>query len=181
MNQLENRIILCGRTSSGKTTIKDLLVRLKGLKPEISYTTRDPRPHEIDGKDYHFISRDNFVKMIVRKEFIQHVEFKDNYYGTSVADFAQVMIMTPSGINLLQADIRKKCHVFLIDVPSHVIKSRFESRGFELDVITERIEADEKDFNGFIGFDYKLNGTKKPSDIIDDIYTYINSYPKIRS
>ena len=58
-----------------------------GINPHIdlsvSYTTRDPRPGEQDGKDYHFVSRETFLAMAKRGEFLESAEVYGNLYGTS--------------------------------------------------------------------------------------------------
>lgn len=61
---------------------------LNALRPtadflySVSCTTRAPRPNEVDGKDYHFLSRDDFQQKITASEFIEHAEVHGNYYGT---------------------------------------------------------------------------------------------------
>lgn len=168
------KIILCGRTSSGKTTIKTLL-ESKGLKSEVSYTTRLPRPNEIDGKDYHFTSVESFMEMVSNNEFLQWVEFKGNFYGTSLREYdeSHIMIMTPSGIDKLSTKVRSECKVFLIDVPSGVIERRFINRGFEIEQINDRMIADSKIFDHFTNYDHRLDGTKKPKEIIESIYGFM--------
>ena len=52
------------------------------LVPGVSDTTRDPRPGEVDGKDYYFVSREEIEKAIANNEFIEHATFSGNTYGT---------------------------------------------------------------------------------------------------
>ena len=76
-------IVLSSPSGAGKTT---LARKLKKNNPNfyisISYTTRKPRPNEIDGKDYHFITKEEFKKLIGSQSFYEHATIFENYYGT---------------------------------------------------------------------------------------------------
>lgn len=69
----------CGKTS----LVKALLERMNGIGVSVSHTTRDMRPGEVDGVDYHFINADKFLAMIHAGEFLEHAQVFRNYYGTS--------------------------------------------------------------------------------------------------
>src|SRR5580700_3886264 len=84
--------IVSAPSGSGKSTlVKRLLAGVPGLMFSISYTTRPPRGHEVEGESYHFISRDEFEKRVGLGEFLEHAEVFGNYYGThrGVLDRAQ--------------------------------------------------------------------------------------------
>ena len=76
-------IVLSSPSGAGKTT---LARKLKKNNPDfhisISYTTRKPRPNEIDGKDYHFVTKEEFKKLIESQSFYEHATIFENYYGT---------------------------------------------------------------------------------------------------
>ena len=76
-------IILSSPSGAGKTTLVKKISKNKNFVVSISHTTRMPRPNEKDGKDYHFISKNNFKKLIKKKEFLEHAKVFDNYYGSS--------------------------------------------------------------------------------------------------
>ncbi len=77
-------IVLSSPSGAGKTTItKKLSQKYPNLKVSISHTTRKPRPNEIDGVDYYFVSKEKFKKLIKEKNFYEHAKIFDNYYGTS--------------------------------------------------------------------------------------------------
>ena len=69
----------CGKTS----LVKALLERMSGIGVSVSHTTRDMRPGEVDGVDYHFIDADKFLQMIHAGDFLEHAQVFRNYYGTS--------------------------------------------------------------------------------------------------
>ncbi|MGC9504692.1 guanylate kinase [Baaleninema sp.] len=76
-------IVLTGPSGVGKGTLLRLLrQRHPELSLSISATTRDPRPGEVDGRDYKFLSRDRFLENIDNGEFLEWAEFAGNYYGT---------------------------------------------------------------------------------------------------
>ena len=77
-------IVLSSPSGAGKTTItKKLSQKYPNIKISISHTTRKPRPNEIDGVDYHFVTKDKFEKLIKKNNFYEHAKIFDNYYGTS--------------------------------------------------------------------------------------------------
>ena len=75
--------VISAPSGSGKSTlVKRLLAADPGLIFSISYTTRSPRGHEKDGEDYHFVSREDFERMLGRGEFLEWAQVFGNYYGT---------------------------------------------------------------------------------------------------
>ncbi|KAM4705652.1 guanylate kinase isoform 2-T2 [Rhinophrynus dorsalis] len=78
-------VVLSGPSGAGKSTLlKRLLQEYEGLFGfSVSHTTRNPRPGESNGKDYHFVTREEMKKGIDNGEFIEHAEFSGNMYGTS--------------------------------------------------------------------------------------------------
>ena len=77
-------IVLASPSGAGKTTItKKISQKYPNIKISISHTTRKPRPNEIDGVDYHFVSNNEFEKLIKKNNFYEHAKIFDNYYGTS--------------------------------------------------------------------------------------------------
>ena len=77
-------IVLSSPSGAGKTTItKKISQKYPSIKISISHTTRKPRSNEIDGVDYHFVSRNEFEKLIEENSFYEHAKIFDNYYGAS--------------------------------------------------------------------------------------------------
>ena len=75
--------ILSSPSGAGKTTLVKKIVRNKNYSVSISHTTRFPRPTEKNGKDYYFVSKNKFKKLIKKREFLEHAKVFDNYYGSS--------------------------------------------------------------------------------------------------
>ena len=85
-------IILSSPSGAGKTTLVKLISENQSFFTSISHTTRTPRPNEIDGVDYYFITENQFHKMINEDKFLEHAKVFDNYYGTtkeSVIDYLE--------------------------------------------------------------------------------------------
>ena len=76
-------IILSSPSGAGKTTLVKKISKNKSFSISISHTTRSPRPNEINGKDYYFTSKKNFLKLIKQKKFLEYDKVFDNYYGSS--------------------------------------------------------------------------------------------------
>ncbi len=86
MNHDEKNImvILSSPSGAGKTTItKKIQQKYQSFKISVSHTTRKPRPNEVDGVDYYFVSQEKFKKLIKEDKFYEYAKIFDNYYGTS--------------------------------------------------------------------------------------------------
>jgi guanylate kinase len=79
-----NLFILSAPSGAGKSTLTArLLSEDKNIHLSVSYTTRAPRPGEVDGRDYHFVDKAGFMGMLERGEFLESAEVHGNHYGTS--------------------------------------------------------------------------------------------------
>lgn len=76
-------IVISGPTGSGKTTVaKRVVAEMEMATFSISHTTREKRPGEVDGVDYHFVSEEDFLKMVYQGEFLEYAKVHKNLYGT---------------------------------------------------------------------------------------------------
>ena len=76
-------VVLSSPSGVGKTTLtKKIQQKFPNFKISVSHTTRPPRSNELDGIDYHFISKKEFEKLISNKKFYEYAKIFDNYYGT---------------------------------------------------------------------------------------------------
>ena len=76
-------IILSSPSGAGKTTLVNLLSKVKNFEVSISHTTRQPRQNEIDKKDYYFVNEESFERLIKNEEFLEYAKVFNNYYGTT--------------------------------------------------------------------------------------------------
>jgi guanylate kinase len=87
MESLEGTVdmlVICGPSGGGKSTLVKKLLGRHGdhFRSSVSYTTRAPREGEMDHREYHFVSREEFRKKIEGGEFVEHAEYSGNLYGT---------------------------------------------------------------------------------------------------
>ena len=79
-----NLFVISAPSGAGKSTLVNaLLARDPQLRLSISFTTRSPRPGEVDGRDYRFVDTQTFEAMLERGEFLESAEVHGNHYGTS--------------------------------------------------------------------------------------------------
>jgi guanylate kinase len=77
--------VIAAPSGAGKTSlVKALMAREPEMRFSVSYTTRQPRPNEVDGRDYHFVTQTRFREMVERQEFLEHAQVFDHYYGTGL-------------------------------------------------------------------------------------------------
>jgi len=154
-----NKIILVGKAASGKDHMRKVMEG-RGFTYGISYTTRPPREGEIDGRDYYFMTKDDFEDRIKNNFWYEWVEFNGWYYGTSYKQFKEqcnLFIMTPKGISHINPIDRKECTIIYLNMPIEVRRDRLHQRNMPGDTLERRLEADEKDFEGFTNYDIEIN------------------------
>jgi guanylate kinase len=133
-------LILSSPSGGGKTTIaKLLLARRRDVGYSISCTTREPRAGEVDGRDYHFISRAEFVSRRERGEFAESAEVFGNLYGTLRSEVERVfaserhvvMDIDVQGARQFVAAFPESVPVFLLPPSVEVLLERLTSRNTE--------------------------------------------------
>lgn len=154
MNINKGKIILIsGPSGVGKKTILDEILNNKNLNIvySISATTRPKRHNEIHGKDYYFLSRNEFENGINQGDFLEYAEFCGNYYGTPKQKIFEQLnqgknvlleIETLGAKNIMQQfDKDKIISVFLIPPSLETLKQRLINRGTEtLETIDKRVQ-----------------------------------------
>lgn len=154
---MANKIVLVGKAASGKDYLRTRLMN-KGLRYGVSHTSRDPRPGEVDGKDYWFVTEGEFKEIVDRGSMVEHQMFNGWYYGIArwIFEEADIMIMNAEAVELLPKNIRNMCTVIYLDIPLEVRQSRLMDRGDIQDPMKRRLKADEEQFAGFENYDIKI-------------------------
>lgn len=99
MNKEGILLVMSGPSGTGKSTVIARLMKLYDkLAFSVSATTRKPRPGEVDGKDYYFVSREQFADMVENGQLLEHAEFVGNCYGTPRAP---VLEKLKAGVSVL--------------------------------------------------------------------------------
>jgi guanylate kinase len=139
-------VLVTGASASGKTTVvNELLSVLPSAARMVTSTTRDPREGEVHGKDYFFLSRDEFEAGIERGDFLEWFENYGNLYGSSRVELERLLaehevvfgILDIKGSKVVQKEYPDCVSVFLF-TPVEDLKNRIESRG---ENTPEEIEA----------------------------------------
>jgi guanylate kinase len=144
---MNRRIILVGPSAAGKNYIREQFVK-RGYKADCSYTSREPRPGEIDGVDYKFITKEQFKTKAVRGGFYEHIEYNGNHYGTGLDEWNEcdIFIMETDGIKYITPEDRKNSLVILVNTPYDVRLKRMRERGWDDKKILERVAVDRDKF-----------------------------------
>ena len=133
-------IVVSGASGTGKGTVcKKLLSELPNVHYSISATTRKPRQGEVDGREYYFISEDDFKQWIADGKFLEYAEVYGNFYGTPLTKIEERLNRGEDV--LLEIDVqgalnvKRKCpdgvYIFLLPPSLNELKRRIEGRGSE--------------------------------------------------
>jgi len=154
---MKSRTVLCGKAASGKDYMRKILEK-RGYSYGISYTTRPKRVNENE-KDYYFLSKVVFEKLIENEFFYEYVEFNGWYYGTSNEqwyDGDDIFVMTRTGVDKISNEDRETSFIIYFDIPESVRRERLAQRNYSTEEIEKRILADEEDFRDFKDYDIKI-------------------------
>ena len=159
--------IISAPSGSGKSTLVSRLLKNEpNLLFSVSYTTRKPRGAEVDGKSYHFVSRETFECMIANGEFLEHAEVFGNYYGThrGVLEAARaqgrdlVLDIDVQGARQLEKQIPEAVTVFILPPSRQILEHRLRARGdiTEEDKIMRRLRDAAEEIRNYKLYDYVL-------------------------
>ncbi len=164
MNKRGLLVVYTGCSGVGKGTImKEILAKEDDFRLSVSATTRDPRSGEIHGKDYFFVTKEEFEKMIDNDKFLEYATYADNYYGTP-KDAVEEMLS--KGYNVfLEIEVQgglqvlEKCpdclSIFIIPPSMEELERRLRGRGTEEEsVIVKRMEAAKTEMTFKNRYDY---------------------------
>lgn len=156
--------IISAPSGAGKTSlVKSLLQSDLGLNLSISHTTRSPRSSEVDGEDYHFVSRETFQRMLNNGEFLESAEVYGNFYGTSEKWIHEkisagqdiVLEIDCQGAKQVQRIFTRSIGIFILPPSLEALAMRLNSRGQDNpEVIQKRLAAAREEVSHIHDFDY---------------------------
>jgi guanylate kinase len=177
-------VVISGPSGSGKSTLlTKLFDEFKGCFAfSISHTTRKPRPGETNGVEYHFVTREEFLKLVADNAFLEYAEFSGNMYGTSkksVMDISQsgllcVLDVEVNGVkNIKNSDLQPRPKFIFVKPPSlEVLKERLCSRGTETpESLKKRLDSAKAAFEYASepgAYDHIIN-----NDDLDEAYEFL--------
>ena len=156
-------VVVSGFAGTGKGTVmKELLGRYDSYALSISATTRNPRPGEVDGREYFFKTAEEFKRMIEEEEFVEYACYVGNYYGTP-KKYVQEQLEAGKDV-ILEIEIQGALNIksqfpdalllFIAPPSADVLKSRLVGRGTDApDVIATRIAKAEQELTYAAQFD----------------------------
>ena len=154
-------VAILGKSAAGKDTIQNWLVNTDAnIKKIVSCTTRPKRDYEEDGKDYYFISVEEFTYKLLEGSMLEAVSFKDNFYGSCLSELDKnkinIAVFELNGIYALLEDPRIDLMCIYIDVDDKVRLLRALKREQNPDClkICERFLEENKVFADLSGFNY---------------------------
>ena len=129
--------VISGASGVGKSTVlKRVMERRKDLTFSVSATTRAPRPGEVDGESYYFVTKAEFEAMIARGEFLEYDAHMDNYYGTPVAQAREkmekgsvILDIEPNGAFNVRAVMPDAVLIFIAPPSIEELQRRLSGRG----------------------------------------------------
>jgi guanylate kinase len=147
--------VITGPSGVGKgTLISRLLERVPDLELSVSATTRQPREGEVDGRDYHFLTREEFDRRIEAEDFLEFATYSGNRYGTLRSEVRRrleagrsvVLEIEVQGARQVRAAMRESVQVFIAPPDPAVLRERLLSRGTDsAEAIDSRLEVAEQE------------------------------------
>jgi len=162
--------IISAPSGSGKTTLTNRLLSLvPGLQFSISYTTREPRGSEQSGREYFFVSREEFEKMIAHDEFLEYANVFGNYYGTARRFLEEatragkdlVLDIDVQGAQQVKDKMPEAVSIFILPPSREVLERRLRNRSqaenvTSQEVIRRRLEEAAREIENYPKYDYIL-------------------------
>ena len=177
-------VILSSPSGAGKTTItKKIQQKYQSFKISVSHTTRKPRPNEVDGVDYNFISKKEFEDLIKKKKFYEYAKIFENYYGTHKKTIDELsktndIIFDIDWQGTKQLSKFKNLNlvkIFLIPPDKKELKNRLIKRNQDsIEEVEKRFKAFDNDVKKWKDYDYIL-----VNENLDNCYKQIEKIIKL--
>ncbi len=155
--------VVSAPSGAGKTSlVKALMEREPRIRFSVSYTTRTPRPNEIPGRDYHFVTMERFTEMAARGEFLEHARVFDNCYGTGVRAVEEALVngeqllleIDWQGARQVRARLPEARSIFILPPSRRALEERLKARSTDTEaVIKRRLEDAAQDLAHWAEFD----------------------------
>ncbi|HYE59857.1 MAG TPA: guanylate kinase [Candidatus Kapabacteria bacterium] len=177
-------VVISAPSGGGKNVIiRSLLERFKHATQLVTTTTRPPREGEVDGVDYHFITKEAFLKKVEQGEFVEYNQYVDNYYGTEwdvlehdlathAVVFSQAEVTGKQNLDRAQVP---HISIFLLPENFGVLEARLRRRGgMKEEDIVARLEIAKQEIEVSSVYDYRIvNAEGKLNETIDAITSYL--------
>ena len=176
-------IVISGPSGAGKGTVVNELKKNNNIKVSVSATTRKPRAGEVNGVHYHFISNEQFEKMIEENGFLEHAGYCDHYYGSPrkqtedwLAEGNDVILeIDVQGYEQVKKNCPDCVGIFIMPPSMAELERRLRKRGTEdEETIQKRLECAKEEIKKAPEYDYiVVNGPLE--ECVEDILSVINA------
>ena len=161
---MANLFIIAAPSGCGKTSlVKALLGSSSKLSVSVSHTTRKPRKGEINGENYHFVSKERFGEMISNNDFVEHAEVFGNMYGTARSNIKKkleanidiILEIDWQGARQVRENMPNSISIFILPPSKNVLLQRLIDRGQDDDeTISKRMKNSESEMSHYDEFEY---------------------------
>jgi len=158
--------IISAPSGSGKSTlVNEILKLIPELDFSISYTTRAPRGSEVNGKQYHFVDREEFERMIRADQFLEHAQFDGNYYGTARRFLREaeekghdlLLDIDVQGAAQIHQKLPDAVSIFILPPDKKTLEWRLRKRSEDReDVIQRRLNTASREIEEYDRYSYVL-------------------------
>ena len=158
--------IISAPSGAGKTSLVNALIEAEPqIRVSVSHTTRAMRPGEVDGVNYHFVERSEFVKMIEHGDFLERAEVFGNLYGTSQSHLQQtldeghdlILEIDWQGAEQVRKLMPQARSVFILPPSQEALRHRLNNRGQDSDEIIEgRMREAVSEMSHYVDYDYLI-------------------------
>lgn len=168
------KLIIVGKSGSGKDFLQRELIK-KGLNFEPKVTTRPIRSGELEGREYKFMTNQDFSEIVKQDQVFTKQSFQiENeiwHYAITKSNFEKnnVFIMTPHEIAQLDSETRKICFIVYLDIDEEIRRKRVIRRKDMNDSVNRRFKADSEDFESFVDYDMKITDAEFEVEVIYDL------------
>ena len=138
-------ILLVGASASGKTAVGKVLDQKYGIKKVVTYTTRPMRPGEEDGKDYYFLTKEDFLEKKDEAFFFETIEYQGNFYGTARISLKEdsYIIVDPKGLDYYKNELKDSVIAFYLHCSKDERAKRMRIRQDSPESIEKRLKDDD--------------------------------------
>ena len=161
---MANLFIIAAPSGCGKTSlVKALLESSSKLSVSVSHTTRKPRKAEIDGKNYHFVSKERFGEMISNNDFVEFAKVFGNMYGTARSNIKEkldasidiILEIDWQGARQVRENMPNSISIFILPPSKNVLLQRLTDRGQDdEETISKRMKNSESEMSHYDEFEY---------------------------
>ncbi len=180
---MNNIIVISGPSGCGKSTlINHLMEQHTDILFSTSHTTRPIRDNEIDGKDYYFISKEQFLQMIDNDEFVEWAQVYQNYYGTSCREIetkcqsgkSLMLNLDVQGAKNFKKKYPEALYIFVVPPSLEELQRRLKERENKMDPNTlKRLEVAREEMEHYHLYDYIVvnDNLQEAMHVLSSIYT----------